>query len=193
MARAFVLGNGKSREGIDLTKLKEHGPVYACNGIYREFTPDCLVATDWPIAKAIMDSGYANKHRFHTRRAIDGSGARPLIKQYKGFSSGPNAVSLALSDGHEEIYLLGFDFGTQQGQQFNNVYADTQFYKNSSDPPTFAGNWIRQIRELCQAYPNRVFYRVMGESTVFVKDLNALENYKTMTVEQFTSSLNIEY
>ena len=34
---AFVLGNGESRKGISIGDLKQHGKVYACNGVYRTF------------------------------------------------------------------------------------------------------------------------------------------------------------
>jgi len=56
MSVAFVLGNGKSRKILDLNLVKQHGPIYGCNALYREFTPDCLIATDPGISKAIQDS-----------------------------------------------------------------------------------------------------------------------------------------
>ena len=43
---AFVLGNGTSREGIDLEEISKIGKVYACNAVYRTFAPDYLVAVD---------------------------------------------------------------------------------------------------------------------------------------------------
>jgi hypothetical protein len=43
---AFVLGNGESRRGIKIADLKNHGTVYACNGVYRTEQPDFLVAVD---------------------------------------------------------------------------------------------------------------------------------------------------
>ena len=59
MSRAFVLGNGVSRQGIDLDLLKSLGTVYGCNAIYREFVPDVLISTDVPISEAIQRTGYA--------------------------------------------------------------------------------------------------------------------------------------
>ena len=35
--RVFILGNGQSRLGVNLEKLKEYGKVYGCNAIYRDF------------------------------------------------------------------------------------------------------------------------------------------------------------
>jgi hypothetical protein len=44
---AFVIGNGVSRQTIDLEKLKKYGTIYGCNAIYRNFNPDYLVAVDY--------------------------------------------------------------------------------------------------------------------------------------------------
>ena len=54
MTTAFVIGNGISRRGLDLTQLQPYGKIYGCNALYREFTPDVLVATDKPIATIIQ-------------------------------------------------------------------------------------------------------------------------------------------
>ena len=189
MTVAFVLGNGKSRKILDLNQLKEHGPVFACNAIYRDFTPDCLVATDAPIAREIQESGYALKNRFHTRRPIDNLGAKSLPKKYKGFSSGPNALAQACMDGYHTFYLIGFDLGTTDGQ-FNNVYHDTQFYKKITDPPTFSGNWIKQIKQLAEEYNNRRFVRVEGPESAFVPGFRDVPNLQTMPMDRFQERLN---
>lgn len=190
MSTCFVCGNGRSRLAVSLHNLQNHGPVYGCNGLYREFVPHCLVATDTPIARAIQESGYAQHNRFHTRRPIEGSGAKSLPKEYRGFSSGPNAVAQALLDGHYQIYLLGFDLGTTNGI-FNNIYADTEFYKRVTDPPTFAGNWIKQIRQLCNEFIDREFVRISGPESAHIPVLNEIPNMRHRTMEQFKQSLNI--
>ena len=45
-SKLFLIGNGESRKGFDLTKLKNHIKIYGCNGLYRDFTPDGLVSVD---------------------------------------------------------------------------------------------------------------------------------------------------
>ena len=35
-SKTFLIGNGNSRLGLDLSILKPHGKVYGCNAIYRE-------------------------------------------------------------------------------------------------------------------------------------------------------------
>lgn len=189
MSVAFVLGNGKSRLHLDLNQLQEIGPIYGCNALYRTFIPDCLVATDPAIAKAIQESGYAKANRFHTRRPIEGSGAKGLPKAYRGFSSGPNAVAQACLDGYHVMYLIGFDLGTTDGQ-FNNVYADTEFYKKITDPPTFSGNWIKQIKQIADEYSNRRFVRVEGLESAFVPGFRDVANLQTMPMDRFQERIN---
>jgi hypothetical protein len=57
----FCFGNANSRKGLDLDKYKEHGTVVGCNAIYRDFTPDILVALDAQIAHEVYRSGYAHR------------------------------------------------------------------------------------------------------------------------------------
>ena len=189
MSTAFILGNGKSRLSVDLTKLSLLGATYGCNWLCKTFSPDCLVATDRPIADAIQQSGYAQKHRLHTRKPIVDLGGKHLSNEYKGFSSGPNAAALACIDGHSDIYLIGMDLGTTNGM-FNNVYVDTQFYKKELDPPTYAGNWINQLVKLTEDYPNRQFYRVEGVESAFVKQFDKIDNMKIISMQSFLEMVN---
>ena len=189
MTVAFVLGNGKSRSGLDLNLLKQNGKIYGCNALYREFIPDVLIATDKPIADEIQNSGYARENRFFTRRPLPDSGALKLPNEYRGMSSGPNALVQACLDGHTVLYLIGFDLGTTDGQ-FNNMYADTQFYKKITDPPTFSGNWIKQIRQITEEFSTRSFYRVTGRESAHVPGFGAIPNMRFIDREQFENKLN---
>jgi len=189
MSAAFILGNGRSRLVLDLNRLMEVGTVFGCNGLYRDFTPHCLVATDRPIAEEIQNSGYAQKHRFHTRKPIESLGGKFLVKEYKGFSSGPNAAALALVDGHSDIYLIGMDLGTTNGM-FNNIYAGTQFYKKELDPPTFPGNWINQVVTLTKDFESRQFWRVEGPESAFVPQFNKIPNMRILSMDKFLEKVN---
>jgi hypothetical protein len=189
MSAGFILGNGCSRLAVDLNKLMDIGTVYGCNGLYRDFTPHCLVATDRPIADEIQKSGYALTNRFHTRKPIEDLGGKTLQKEYKGYSSGPNAAGLALVDGHSDIYLIGMDLGTTNGM-FNNIYAGSQFYKKELDPPTFAGNWVRQITQLCEKFESRQFYRVEGKESAYIKTFNNIPNMRILAMDKFLEMVN---
>ena len=189
MSAAFILGNGRSRLVLDLNSLMELGSVFGCNGLYRDFTPHCLVATDRPIAEEIQNSGYAEKHRLHTRKPIESLGGKFLVKEYKGFSSGPNAAALALVDGHSDIYLIGMDLGSTNGM-FNNIYAGTQFYKEELTGQTFPGNWINQIVKLTEDFESRQFWRIEGPESAFVPQFSKIPNMRILSMDKFIEKVN---
>lgn len=187
---AFVLGNGVSRQYVDVNQLMEQGTVYGCNGLYRTHTPHVLVATDHPIANAIQRSGYSNKNRFYTRRPAPNLGALEVPKQYFGYSSGPIALSLAALDGHKTIFLIGFDMGPDQQGKFNNVFAGTEFYKGVGAAPTFTGNWAKQMCRVISDFADRSFVRVMGETTHDLPEFRTHENFKSLPLTEFISKIN---
>jgi hypothetical protein len=190
MSYAFVLGNGVSRLEIDLQVLKNLGPVYGCNALYREFAPTVLVSTDRPISEAIQNSGYANEHRMYTRKPIPGLGAQRVPQDYYGFSSGPIAVALAAMDQNCAVYLIGFDMGPVKGDRFNTVYADSEFYKKSSSRPTYTGNWVRQIQRVCKDFSDVNFFRVMGQTTAAIAELRGIKNLAAMPIQDFQNRIN---
>ena len=59
--RVFCIGNGESRIGYDLEKLRPHGKIYGCNAIYRDFMPDVITAVDHGIMHEIYHAGVAQK------------------------------------------------------------------------------------------------------------------------------------
>ena len=61
MKRVFCIGNGESRQGFDLDKLKPFGKIYGCNAIYRDYMPDVLTAVDHGIMHEIYHAGVAQK------------------------------------------------------------------------------------------------------------------------------------
>jgi hypothetical protein len=62
MKRVFLIGNGESRKEFDLESLRPHGKIYGCNALYRDFTPDVLIAVDHGIMHEIYQSGYCYKN-----------------------------------------------------------------------------------------------------------------------------------
>lgn len=187
---AFVLGNGISRQGLPLNDINKHGHIYGCNALFRDYTPDVLVATDKPIALHIEETGYALKNKFYTRRPTVGRGALAIPKPYYGFSSGPVAVALAALQHYTKIYMIGFDLGPTQNQQFNNLYANSEFYKPSGSHPTYTGNWVRQIKQICKEFPTTKFVRVCGATTARLQELDSIDNLSHLPLERFIKRLN---
>lgn len=190
MTIAFVLGNGLSRKAISLPHLRQYGPIYGCNALYRDFTPDVLVATDRPISAQIQDSGYPLKNKFYTRRPFTGHGALTVPKEYFGYSSGPIATGIAALDGHKLIYLIGFDMGPSPTQGFNNIYADTEFYRTSTSNPTYTGNWVKQLCHVVNDFPATQFIRIMGPTTSAIKEFDTLKNLEYLALSTFADRIN---
>ena len=190
MTVAFVLGNGTSRQNLDLAQLASLGAVYGCNALYREFTPSVLVSADTPISRVIQESGYSQKHVHYTRKPLPDSGARRIPQPYYGFSSGPIAAAIAAQDRYRTVYLIGFDMGPTQTGHFNNIYADTEFYKKTSAPPTFTGNWARQLVTISKDFPKTQFFRVEGATTAPVSELANLPNLSHVSIQDFLDRIN---
>jgi hypothetical protein len=187
--KAFVLGNGRSRLQLDLHKLKPYGKIYGCNALYRDFTPDVLVATDAPMAAEIEKTDYASQYEFWTRNPTPNNYARKIDINY-GFSSGPIAVSLAARNEHRPIYLLGFDLIGNQGK-INNVYAGTENYRKESEKETYWGNWLNQLTTIMKnQFPKSKFIRVVDKGGFSPSEWINLQNYSEQSYEEFLHSIN---
>lgn len=186
MSKAFVLGNGRSRLGLDLAELKSHGKIFGCNALYRDFTPNVLVATDPGISAEIENSGYPEQHEFYTRKPNHPNSC--VITKNYGYSSGPVALTLAAVEGHKKIYMIGFDFSLPH-QTFNNVYAGSAHYKPAGSQATYSGNWEKQIFNIAREFENIEFYRV-GNVLIWPESWNQRHNLKSLDVETFLSQVN---
>jgi hypothetical protein len=189
MTTAFVIGNGVSRQAVTLELLRPLGKIYGCNALYRDFSPDVLVATDRPISTEIQNSGYPIKNKFYTRKPIDGQGALRVPHEYYGYSSGPIATGIAAIDHHLTIYMIGFDMGPVNNK-FNNVYADTDFYRKSDATPVFTGNWTKQIRKIAEDFSKTQFIRVQGKTTADIAEFATIKNLTHLPIHTFLDRIN---
>tara|TARA_Y100000389_G_scaffold145153_1_gene143628 strand:+ start:8515 stop:9111 length:597 start_codon:yes stop_codon:yes gene_type:complete len=193
MSTAFVVGNGTSRKPISLESLKQYGPIYACNAVYRDFRPDYLIAVDAKMVMEICKTGWQKHNKVYTNhnKQLNDIQGLNILNPSKGWSSGPTALDLASDHGHGPIYLLGFDFkgttGTGKGDdKVNNLYAGTFNYKREHDPATYFGNWERQVGIICQRNHTKRYIRVVAEGDKFLPgSLKNFTNLSHITIEDF--------
>lgn len=188
MSVSFVLGNGTSRLGINHKLLNEYGTVYGCNALYREFSPDYLVAVDSKMIFEIHSKGYQHRGNVWTNRnkIYKNFEGFNYFEKSKGWSSGPTALHLASTHAPKVVYILGFDYaGLQDGKLLNNVYADTENYKKSSDKATYHGNWLRQTATVIKENQNISYFRVIQSDNIIPEQLNNFVNLKHIIVEDF--------
>lgn len=192
MSRAFVLGNGRSRLNIRPKKLRKKGTIYGCNALYREFSPDFLIAVDPKMIIEICESKYQLEHQVWTNpnSRYEKYEGLNFFSNPKGWSSGPTALYKACCDGHKEIFILGFDYYGIDNQYFNNVYADTPNYKTSTDTATYYGNWMRQTETIMREFQHKMFYRIIDGNTKEIPDWRVINNLKHITYEKLNEILN---
>jgi hypothetical protein len=190
---AFVLGNGTSRKPINVEDLSKYGKTYGCNAIYRTFNPDYLVAVDVKMVLEINKAGYQHRNQVWTNPNKSYTKINNLnyFSPSKGWSSGPTALWLASQHQYDTVFILGFDYrGTNDGKQFNNMYADTANYKKSTDGATFFGNWLRQTASVIKENPKIKYYRVIIPDNYCPDELNKFDNLETILVEDFKKMFN---
>jgi hypothetical protein len=160
----FLLGNGESRRGIKLDKLKLFGPVYGCNALYRDFKPDTLFSVDPLMVKRILGDHYDGEFIY---RKVEGSRREmvvhgtDIIYEDNGWASGPTALRIMcerFSD-LQNVFLIGFDLYGNSGK-VNNLYKDTECYLKSSDQCPNAEHWIEQLCAVFLINEQINFYRV---------------------------------
>lgn len=126
---AFVFGNGESRKyyKLDVEKFKKYGVTIGCNAIYRDFSPNILVATDCEMISEIVASGYPKKNKCYFRgwrpfereivqdliadltpnfnRVIDNSNGKPYI----ALMGHQDNIDRRESVGESRLFLVGTD------------------------------------------------------------------------------------
>ncbi len=184
---AFIIGNGTSRLCLNPESLLNKGVVYGCNAQYREYDPHYLIAVDVKMVNEIIDAGYHKTHQVWTNpnKGVSTKKGINFFSPHKGWSSGPTALWFAASQGHQVIYIFGFDYQGLDGK-FNNVYADTFNYKKSTDAATYFGNWLSQTEKVIREFRHTKFFRVI-EPGAFIPDKLGpnLSNLTHITYEDF--------
>ena len=188
-----MLGNGTSRKNIDLHPLKEHGRIYGCNALYREFEPDYLVAVDTKMILEINKAGYQHDHVVWTNRnkAFEKFINFNFFPTSKGWSSGPTALHLASEhEYNDNIYILGFDY-QGLGKYVNNIYSGTFNYKKPTDNATYFGNWLKQTVTTIQKFPKKRYIRVIEKDSFIPKEFAKLSNLEHIYVKDFKEFFSI--
>lgn len=188
----FCLGNGLSRQGLDVSTLKLYGKVYACNGYYREeIKPDILVSVNKKMIEEVKRN-YNGKFAYldsrpgscEKRIMIDGQ----PYKDCPGWASGPVSVLLMCNlENPERIFLIGHDLYSED-DKVNNIYAGTSNYVDKNHPTIPCCNWIKQLKEIFLDNTDIKFYRVVKVIDEVMEWIN-VPNVKIITFEEMLELL----
>ena len=158
---AFIIGNGTTRNGFDLNKLKGNGVTFGCNALYRDFKPDYLIAIDHGIINEIKSSGWPNKKLIVP---IEDEQYEPYeFNQYRPReNTGMVAMREAIRKGHTELICIGIDFIFEDyDTNMDNVYKNTLNYTNSTKTTyNDIKSRVSYFNYFTKIHPNVKFYFV---------------------------------
>jgi len=189
--KAFVLGNGESRQKLNVSPLSKYGFIYGCNGIYRDLRPDFLITVDPTMAKEIAKTDYIDRWQVYTPY----SDLQKLHKNFVLFKSsarlcaGVTASLIAIQHGAKEIYLIGHDLGSSNGL-INNIYKNSNNYKQAWEDDESFNVYTPHYLQLLKSHPHIDFIRVMGKQTFSVKDFKSFKNYKETKIDTFQKNFS---
>jgi hypothetical protein len=198
---AVVIGNGNSRKKYELHLLKNHKggllgsqalQTYGCNALYRDFEPTFAVATGPGICQEIAASGYCNDHIVYANAEIIAQypGKFYLVPQDIHYNSGALAAYLACFDGHQKVYLMGFDCSAGTNYN-NNIYAGTPGYA-SADHNYTDSLFVTTMVHVMETYPEVEFIRVMPTVDWYCPDAwKSALNFRQVTYNEFAIEVNL--
>ena len=192
---AYIIGNGPSRKGFDLNKLKETGQTYGCNALYRDFMPDFIFSVDTKITVEMCENEVGLK-TIHYAPSLEvnreySKGMLHLIPNNPHWITGNQAFWTACVHGHKNIYLIGFDFREYGKNELNNMYQDTKNYGERHGNDIFEG-WLKQFRDHLKMRPYCHFTIVHDNPPEYLNYLQTgvnLNNSSLMTYKEFSDKV----
>ena len=190
---AFVIGNGRSREGIRLEDMAGHGKVFGCNAIYRDFMPYVLVSVDKGITQEISKNKIPELTAHYARHPVHAKSIKLDPKKHNSRgASGPVATKLAaIEPGIKKVYLVGVDLNSPDGK-VNNIYAGTSNYRAVSGPAVKWHKWEKQYLEVFKQHPEIQFFRIMPMTQYVPSIWKGTKNIQHIEKEQFARELGFE-
>ena len=129
---AFIIGNGESRRSFDLNDIKSVAPIFGCNAIYRDFSPDWLVAVDEGVIDEITSSKFPKESTLFPRskaEEYEPADMHPGRNRYPRNNSGMYAMQRAIEKDYNVLLCLGFDFLINDSYlSCTNLFAGTKNY-----------------------------------------------------------------
>lgn len=183
---AIIIGNGRSREEINLDKLLGKSTIFGCNALYRDFDGyDYLVAIDDRMINEIQT----------TEKRITGQSIFPPEEERyeettgRRNNAGMVAMREAIKQGHNILYCLGFDFILEGEQSVSNVYKDSRNY----EPHTQSNiednyNRIKYLEWFSDQYPEVKFVFVIPDN-IKTKPIDS-PNIIGLTISKFLEKIN---
>jgi len=153
--RAAVIGSRTDQERFRYQKLQRHRggllgkkrlQTYGTGDLWRDMAFDFFVTTDRGQAQAMADTGYDTQSTVYTNAniCIENPGRFYLVPFLQPIDNLALAVYLAAFDGHQEVFMLGYNIDTLGG----------------------TASWIADVDSVMLAYATTQFVLVGTESNM---------------------------
>jgi hypothetical protein len=177
MNLAFCVGNGLSKNKLDLNVLKDAGPLYGCNTQIESFDLDNTIIVDKDLLIDLISRGYNKKTNIYTRKKykkiieaenvyfLDDPIINPIERWDREihWGSGTHAINLAAKRGADIVIMVGYDL-----------------YNEDLDPSC----WIYQINKCFELHPNTQFVQIQNKNwncpKEWIADNFLMDNFKNL-------------
>lgn len=192
----LVIGNGESRQGLDLPTLAKNKITVGCNALHRDFVVDHLICCDQRMVNEALINP-ANTKIYTRPDWIDkyqkfSRVVRVPELPYRGearwdqpfhWGSGSYALLKAAELGND-IQLIGFDLYSKDSL-VNNVYKDTANYLSKDKPAVDPNYWIHQFSMVFKSFPDK-YFTIYNIGNWNMPDSWKLSNVNYKTLDTFT-------
>ena len=177
--RAAVIGSRIDQERFKHQRLQRHRggllgkkrlQTYGTSDLWQDMAFDFFVTTDRGQAQAMANTGYDTRSTIYTNAniCIENPGRFYLVPFIQPIDNLALAVYLAAFDGHQEIFMLGYNIDTRGG----------------------TAAWIADVAEVMSAYAATQFVLVGTESNMPAVWRQCV-NVSVMTHRKFISYCDI--
>jgi hypothetical protein len=178
----FLIGNGNSRKDFDLERLRNIGTIVGCNALYRDFSPDLLVAIDAKMLTEISKANYCNSNLCLIPGKRQVKLANAIMWRTERFNTSGCFAMRAISQlmKPSTCYMLGMD------SYPGNIYDNTLNYKpNTLQNFSGVSNYYIQTLE----GPGDTIYINVNEKDVWPKKAHETGKYKFINYTEFEKVL----
>ena len=177
--RAAVIGSRTDQERFRYQKLQRHRggllgkkrlQTYGTGDLWQDMAFDFFVTTDRSQSQAMADSGYDTRSTIYTNAniCIENPGRFYLVPFLQPIDNLALAIYLAAFDGHQEVFMLGYNIDTVGG----------------------TAAWILDVASVISAYAATQFVLVGTESNM-PESWRGYRNVAVMTYRKFISYCDI--
>lgn len=199
--QTLVIGNGESRQGLNLSALAQNKITVGCNALHRDFTVDHLICCDQRMVNEALQNPKNNNSIIYTRANWSDSYKKfPNVCRvpdlpYKGkdrwdqpfhWGSGTYALLVAASIS-DNISMIGFDL-VSKSKTVNNIYKGTDNYSKPDSQSVDPVYWIYQTSMVFRSFPDK-YFTIFNDDGWNIPDSWKLSNVNYKTLDTLTDNL----